>query len=76
MSHAPVGVIARLAGPGVLPRHVSDLIYANKLPADRCPVVGGRRMVPLDLLPRVRELLVAAGRLSPADVPADPAVTA
>jgi hypothetical protein len=52
---------------GVAPRAISDLFYARRLDDERCPVVGGRRLIPLDYLPVVEAALRAAGRLLTAE---------
>lgn len=48
----------------VPPRVVSDLFYARRLDDKRCPVVGGRRLVPTDYIGEVEAVLRAAGWLS------------
>lgn len=47
------------------PRDISDLFYQRKLSDERCPVVGGRRLIPVDYLPVIEAALRAnlgAGR--------------
>jgi hypothetical protein len=39
------------------PRDVSDLFYQRLLSDERCPVVGGRRMIPADFLPVIEAAL-------------------
>ena len=39
------------------PRDISDALYHRLLPDESCPIVGGRRMIPVELLPGLRELL-------------------
>jgi hypothetical protein len=45
------------------PRDVSDLFYARKLDDSKCPVVGGRRLIPESYLPAIKAALREAGRL-------------
>jgi hypothetical protein len=42
---------------------ISDLFYARKLDDRRCPIVGGRRLIPEDYLPSVEAALRSAGHL-------------
>jgi hypothetical protein len=42
---------------------ISDLFYARRLDDARCPIVGGRRLIPQDYLPEVENALRAAGHL-------------
>ena len=48
---------------GIAPRHISDLFYARRLDDSRCPIVCGRRVIPADYVPVVRDTLRQAGRL-------------
>jgi hypothetical protein len=48
---------------GIPPRLISDLFYARKLDDSRCPIVGGRRLIPRDYVAQVKAALRAAGRL-------------
>jgi hypothetical protein len=57
-----VSDVARLLGCN--PKDISDLFYQRKLDVDRCPIVGGRRLVPEDYLPEIKAVLQATGRLS------------
>ena len=50
-----VGEVAQDAG--VEPRVISDLLYARKLSTERCPIVGGRRLIPSDYLPEIKRVL-------------------
>jgi hypothetical protein len=43
------------------PRTISDLFYARRLDDRRCPIVGGRRLIPHDYLPVIAEALRNAG---------------
>ncbi len=67
--HLLVSDAARLLG--VAPRVISDLFYARRLDDRRCPIVGGRRLIPPDYLGEVEAALRAAGHL-----PASPSVAA
>ena len=62
MRHLIVSEAAR-AIPGARPKDISDLLYLRKLDDSRCPIVGGRRMIPEDYLPVIETALRAAGRL-------------
>ena len=48
---------------GVAPRIISDLFYARRLDDQRCPIIAGRRLIPLDYIPCVEAALRAADRL-------------
>jgi hypothetical protein len=61
-----VSEASRRLGPGVAPRDISDLFYARRLDDRRCPIVGGRRLIPADYLPQVEAALRAVGRLEDA----------
>jgi hypothetical protein len=49
--------------PGARPKDISDLLYLRRLSCERCPLVGGRRMIPLDYLPEIEAALQRAGHL-------------
>jgi hypothetical protein len=49
---------------GVAPRAISDLFYSRRLSDQRCPIVGGRRLIPAEYLPEVEAALRDAGRLT------------
>jgi hypothetical protein len=49
--------LERRHGVVVPPRVLSDLIYQRILPVDHCPIVGGRRLIPMDLLPAIEAKL-------------------
>jgi hypothetical protein len=55
--------LGRRHGISVSPRTLSDLIYQRLLPVGRCPIVGGRRLIPADLLPAIEAKLRERGRL-------------
>jgi hypothetical protein len=48
---------------GCRPRDISDLFYARKLDEGRCAMAGGRRLIPADYQPAVRQALADAGKL-------------
>ena len=50
-------VVEVLYGVQVNPKAISDLLYQRKLDVRVCPMFGGRRFVPRDLLPTVVRLL-------------------
>jgi hypothetical protein len=39
------------------PRDISDLFYQRLLSDERCPVVGGRRLIPFEFVPVIQEVL-------------------
>ena len=53
---------------GIPPRLLSDLFYARRLDDRRCPIVGGRRLIPEDYLPEIEAVLRRTGHLSAAEV--------
>jgi hypothetical protein len=48
---------------GARPRDISDLFYQRKLDDQRCPVVGGRRLIPEDYLETIQRTLRNLGRV-------------
>ena len=42
----------------VTPRVISDLFYQRRLDANRCPIIGGRRLVPRDYVDATLEVLI------------------
>lgn len=48
---------------GVKPKAISDLLYQRELRDDLCPIVGGRRLIPRNYLPTIREVLIERGLL-------------
>lgn len=48
-------------GEVVRPRDISELFYRRRLEDDRCPIVGGRRLIPRDYLPATAEALKGRG---------------
>jgi hypothetical protein len=48
---------------GARPKDITDLFYQRKLDDARCPVVGGRRLIPVDYVPQIEQALRNAGRL-------------
>jgi hypothetical protein len=61
MSHLNVSDAAREIG--ARPRDISALLYNRELSDESCPIVNGRRMIPRELLPTIREKLTAKGKL-------------
>lgn len=50
---------------GIAPRVLSDLFYLKRLDDKRCPVIGGRRVVPVTYIPTIRAVLKRRGWLAP-----------
>jgi hypothetical protein len=46
---------------GRRPREISDAFYQGKLDDQRCPLIDGRRMIPLDYLPIIEQVLRRRG---------------
>jgi hypothetical protein len=42
---------------GCAPKRLTDMIYLRRLDVKRCPLVGGRRMIPRDYLPTIASRL-------------------
>jgi hypothetical protein len=62
-----VGEIVRdlaVRGEAVRPRDITDLFYKRLLPGERCPVVGGRRLIPRDLVPAIEAELRERGLIA------------
>jgi hypothetical protein len=53
--HLTVSEAARRLG--CRPRDISDALYHRVIPDEACPLIGGRRLIPTDVLPRVRAVL-------------------
>ena len=49
----------------VRPRNIVDLFYKKLMPDERCPILSGRRLIPLDLLPVIEAELLHRGLLGP-----------
>lgn len=47
----------------VAPRAISDAFYKRFLDDERCPIIGGRRIVPVDYLPEIEAKLRERGVL-------------
>ena len=45
------------------PKDISDLFYQRKLDDSRCPVIGGRRLIPEDYVPHIEATLRELGLL-------------
>ena len=52
---------------GARPKDISDLFYQRKLDDQRCPVVGGRRLIPEDYLSIIENTLRELNRLEGRD---------
>ncbi|MSR58422.1 MAG: hypothetical protein EXS05_12345 [Planctomycetaceae bacterium] len=63
----PLTVSAVARRFGVPPRSISDLFYRRKLSDTVCPVVEGRRMIPLEYLPTVERVMQEVGVLKTAE---------
>ena len=61
MSHVNVGDAAALIeeqyGVSCSPTMLSNMLYRRQLDTRRCPIQGGRRLIPLDYLTRIAEAL-------------------
>jgi hypothetical protein len=62
-----VGEVARLLGGDINPQAITNLFYQRKLDVRRCPIVGGRRIIPLDYVPAIKDALRKAGKLPAAE---------
>lgn len=61
---------------GARPRDISDLFYRRQLSDERCPIVGGRRLIPENYVHRIAAALRRAGRpvaqdIAPTQKPTD-----
>ena len=56
--------VADQTGVDLPPRAISDLFYLRVLDDRRCPIVGGRRLIPRTYLPTIIEVLRDRGYLS------------
>ncbi len=65
MQHLNVSEVARQIG--ARPKDISDLFYQRRLDDERCPIVGGRRLIPVDYVPVIEAALRELGRLEVAD---------
>jgi len=61
MRYQNVSDVARRVG--ARPKDISDLFYQRKLDDQRCPIVGGRRLIPDDYVPAIEATLRDLGRL-------------
>jgi DNA-binding transcriptional regulator YdaS (Cro superfamily) len=59
MNFLIVSEVARRLGRH--PREISDLSSARRLDDTRCPIVGGRRMIPPDSIPMIEEAIRRKG---------------
>ena len=60
MSYLSVSDAARRLNAS--PKDISDLFYRRQLRDDLAPIVGGRRLIPEELLEPIRMALKRAGR--------------
>jgi hypothetical protein len=60
MQHLTVSEIARRLG--ARPRDISDLFYRRQLSDERCPIIGGRRLIPESYVTAIAAALRRAGR--------------
>lgn len=51
---------------GAKPRDITLAFYARRLDDRRCPVIGGRRVIPADYVPEIEATLRSQGRLQEA----------
>lgn len=58
-NYQTVGEVARPFG--IAPRVISDLFYSHHLDNQRCPVVGGRRIIPVEYVPQIEAVLRERG---------------
>ena len=54
-TYLSVSDVARLLG--AKPRVISDLFYRRELPDGRCPIIGGRRLIPEDCIDEIAAAL-------------------
>lgn len=47
---------------GAKPSDITNLFYQRQLRDDLCPVIGGRRVIPVDYLPQILAMLRRRGR--------------
>jgi hypothetical protein len=50
---------------GAKPKDLSDAIYLRKIDAERCPLIAGRRVIPVDYLDGIAIELRRMGKLPP-----------
>ncbi len=61
MDYLIVSEVARRIG--ARPKDISDAFYRRLLDDTRCPIIGGRRLIPLDYVATVEATLRDLGRL-------------
>ena len=63
--YTTVGSLARdmgeKTGAAVRPSDITNLFYKRILDEDRCPVLGGRRLIPVDYVPVIERVLRERG---------------
>lgn len=64
MNSTPRLIVSEVARRiGARPKDISDLFYLRRLDDKKCPVVGGRRLIPVDYIPEIEKTLRQFGRL-------------
>ena len=58
------GILSEQIGKMIPPTVLSDLLYKRVLDVRRCPLIGDRRMIPADYLPKIIEVLQRRGVVS------------
>ncbi len=61
--------LTRETGITIAPPLISTLFYKRHLDDSRCPVIGGRRLIPSTYLPAIRQALRDQGVLPTEDSP-------
>lgn len=61
MSYLSVSEVARQIGAN--PKDISNLFYQRKLRDDICPIVAGRRIIPIDYIEIIKAALKQHRRL-------------
>jgi len=64
MNSLIVSEVARRIGAN--PRDITNAFYQRQLDDTRCPIVGGRRLIPPDYIPEIERVLRELGRLETA----------
>ena len=60
-THLIVSEVARRIG--ARPKDITDQFYLRRLDDTICPIVGGRRLIPLEYVPVIETTLRQLGRL-------------
>jgi hypothetical protein len=59
-------------GVEIRPRDITALFYRRQLSDERCPILGGRRLIPHDYLPAIAEALRGRGLIHGRDAGTPP----